>query len=122
MRYAAVCLAIVVGMAGWSPAREPNKVNLAVLYVGRPSTPRGKAYQEFLRRHFQWVKATEWPGFVPEQANSFDAVLLDWSQEERPPKPMSPLGPRQAWNKPTVLLGSAGLLLAEAWDSHGAIG
>src|SRR5262249_51368998 len=97
-----------------------EKSDLRVLYVGAPSSPRGQAYAKFLSAHFRHAEATKRDGFDPAQAKAFDVVLLDWSQEERNAK--APLGPKDAWAKPTVLLGSAGLLLAQAWEVHGAIG
>jgi hypothetical protein len=106
-----------------SSAGEPErKVNLAVLYLGNPDTPRGRAYADFLGKHFRKVEIAERKGFDPKRAEPFDVVVLDWSQNERPEKPMSPLGPKNTWGKPTVLLGSAGLLLAEAWEIVGTIG
>jgi hypothetical protein len=109
-------------LAGLSPAQTAEKINLRLLYVGDPTSARGQTYAEFLRQHFRHADAAQRKGFDPRRASAFDVVLLDWSQTERPDKPMSPLGPKQSWEKPTVLLGSAGLLLAEAWEIHGTIG
>jgi hypothetical protein len=101
-------------------AGEPAKSDLRVLYVGEPSSPRGEAYAKFLAAHFRHAEAADRDGFDPGRAKAFDVVLLDWPQSEREVK--SPLGPKDSWAKPTVLLGSAGLLLAQAWEVHGAIG
>jgi hypothetical protein len=114
------CLVPVLPVASAGEGTKPQA--LSVLYVGNAATPRGREYAAFLQKHFRKAAAAERNGFDPKQAAAFDVVLLDWSQGERPEKPMSPLGPREAWDKPTVLLGSAGLLLAEAWDIHGGIG
>jgi hypothetical protein len=128
MRIACLTLAAMLGLTACATAAEtPKKMELNILYVGNASTPRGKAYAEFLRRHFRRVAAAERKEFDPRQAAAFDVVVLDWSQNDRPrsdqpQKPVSPLGPKEAWDKPTVLLGSAGLLLAEAWEINGAIG
>jgi hypothetical protein len=103
-------------------ADAAEKIDLSVFYVGNPSTPRGKSYTAFLSQSFRRVEAAERRGFDPKKAAGFDVVLLDWSQSDRQAKAQSPLGPKDAWNKPTVLLGSAGLLLAEVWKIHGAIG
>jgi hypothetical protein len=75
-----------------------------------------------LRKHFRQVQAAERKGFEPRRAADFDVALLDWSQSDRGDGKASPLGPKDSWTRPTVLLGSAGLLLAEAWEIHGAIG
>jgi hypothetical protein len=118
-------IAIIAALAStlWSLAGEPEKkTNLSVLYVGNSSMPRGRAYAEFLGKHFRKVEAVERKGFDAQRAEPFDVVVLDWSQGDRPEKPTSPLGPKKAWGKPTVLLGSAGLLLAEAWEIVGTIG
>jgi hypothetical protein len=101
-------------------AQAGEKSDLRVLYVGTPSSPRGEAYIKFLAAHFRRAEAADRDGFDPEKANGFDVVLLDWPQSEREAK--QPFGPRDSWAKPTVLLGSAGLLLARAWEVHGAIG
>jgi hypothetical protein len=101
-------------------AEEAKKSDLSILYIGNVSTPRGKSYTAFLSRSFRRVAAVERREFDPRKAAEFDVVLLDWSQRERQEK--QPLGPKDAWSKPTVLLGSAGLLLADAWQIHGAIG
>jgi len=53
-------------------------------------------------------------------------VLLDWPQSnstrEDWKRGRSPLGDRNAWTKPTVLLGSAGLNLAVVWKVRGGSG
>ena len=128
MRIAFLALAAVFGLSACSAATgAEKKIELSVLYVGNASAPRGKEYAELLRGHFRHVAAEERKGFDPRQAASVDVVVLDWSQSDRPQnnrpaKPASALGPMAAWEKPTVLLGSAGLLLAEAWEINGAIG
>src|SRR5262245_21708139 len=91
-------------------ARAGEKSDLRVLYVGGASSPRGQAYAQFLAAHFRHAEAAGRDGFDPARARAFDVVLLDWSQDDRDDK--LPLGPKDTWAKPTVLLGSAGLLLA----------
>ena len=123
MLRALVAITAAFALTTCSAGREPEKkVSLSVLYVGNPSTPRGKAYADFLARHFRKVETAERKGFEVKRAEPFDVVMLDWSQQERPEKPTSPFGPKEPWSKPTVLLGSSGLLLAEAWEIVGTIG
>ena len=110
----------LLGLGVGSQAGDPAKSDLRVLYVGTPSSPRGVAYAKFLAAHFRHAEAADRDGFDPGRAKGFDVVLLDWPQSEREAKP--PLGPKDAWGKPTVLLGSAGLILAKAWEVHGAVG
>ena len=121
MRNACFVLMTVLFLNSYCLAAEmAKKSDLSILYVGNVSTPRGKSYTVFLSKSFRRVAAVERKEFDPRKAVEFDVVLLDWSQRERQEK--QPLGPKDAWNKPTVLLGSAGLLLAEPWQIHGAIG
>ena len=110
--------AILFGLGAGTQAAD--KSELRIMYVGTPSSPRGVSYTKFLAAHFRHVKAADREGFDPASAERFDVVLLDWPQSERETK--APLGPMDSWAKPTVLLGSTGLLLAEAWEIHGAVG
>src|SRR5437773_6183550 len=95
---------------------------LKVLYIGDTGTPRAQQFTGFLAKNVARVEAASRKDFKPADAAEFDVVLLDWPQsqtarEER--KGQSPLGDRAAWNKPTVLLGSAGLNLAVVWTVRG---
>lgn len=92
-----------------------------LLYVGH----RAPEFQPFLKTNFAKVETTTRERFQPQAAKDFDVVLLDWPQsglarEER--LGTAPLGKRENWSKPTVLLGSAGLNLAVAWKIKGGIG
>ena len=108
--------------AGVLPAAEAVSP-LRVLYVG----PRAGEFEPFLQAHFKSVAATNLSqGFIPpEQVKDVDVVLLDWPQSEEARAARtgsSPLGKREDWRKPTVLLGSAGLNLAVCWKLHGGSG
>jgi hypothetical protein len=104
-----------------------------VLYVGNRGTPRAEAYARFLAEHFARVDVAGRDGFDPGSAAAADVVVLDWSQEDARPDGQlkfpyperalkSPLGERAGWSRPTVLLGSAGHLLAAPWQVHGGLG
>lgn len=87
-----------------------------VLYIGH----RASDFEPFLKAHFTNAASVPLDGFKPSQAKDFDVVLLDWPQSETARGLRvhgSPLGKREEWNKPTVLLGSAGLNLAVAWTA-----
>ena len=78
-----------------------------VLYLGH----RAADFEPFLKQHFTEVKSVSRDEFKPAQARDFDVVLLDWPQSETARGLRthdSPLGKREDWDKPTVLLGSAG--------------
>jgi hypothetical protein len=105
------------------PAAELGK--LRVLYVGNAKSARAAEFQAFLRTNVAQVAVAERVGFDPARADSFDVVLLDWSQSdsrgEFPPR-KSPLGEAKSWAKPVVFLGSAGLHMAIVWDVKGGFG
>jgi hypothetical protein len=108
---------------GLCPAAELR--DLKVLYVGNPSSARAADFKAFLGTNVAKVTVAARVGFDPALASQFDVVLLDWPQSESqghfPPKE-SPLGSRDAWVKPTVLLGSAGLHMAIVWEVKGGFG
>src|SRR6185437_6174376 len=86
---------------------------------------RGDEFMPFLKEHFAKVESVTRDKFQPSQAKGFDVVLLDWPQSGQMRGAWldgSPLGRREDWAKPTVLLGSAGLNLAVAWKLHGGSG
>ncbi len=91
-----------------------------VLYVGQ----RAQDFEPFLKEHFVEVKCIPRDEFQVSQANGYDVVLLDWPQTGMQGAWLGPcpLGKREMWNKPTVLLGSAGLNLAVAWKLKGGSG
>jgi len=103
--------------AGANELRE-----LKVLYVG---TERASAYIDFLSGKVAKIEAKRREAFKVGDAAAFDVILLDWPQGEETRemrKLKSPLGGRDEWEKPTVLLGSAGLNLAVAWKLKGGSG
>jgi hypothetical protein len=105
-----------------SAALAGPKTSLRLLYLGG-ETGRTRVVESFLKEHFGHVTVGERRKFDPAVLKDVDVVVLDWSQRDNefPPK-QSPLGPREAWTKPTVLLGSAGLHLAAIWEVKGGFG
>src|SRR5258705_484575 len=94
---------------------------LRVLYIGQ----RPDEFEPLLKAHFVKDASIARDQFKPAQAQDFDVVLLDWPQSGGMRGAWldgSPLGKRDEWNKPTVLLGSAGLNLAVCWKLHGGSG
>jgi len=107
-------LTLVVGSA-------ESAIPLRVLYVGH----RPAEFEPVLKTHFAKVESTRREGFKPQSANDFDVVVLDWPQSDLARQErggVSPLGKREEWSKPTVLVGSAGLNLAVAWKVNGGFG
>ena len=83
---------------------------------------RAAGFQRFLAERFTLARVV--PHGTPDAAllEETDVVLLDWPQDGTLEAPASPLGERDAWSKPTVLLGSAGLRTAMAWEVFGGSG
>jgi hypothetical protein len=97
---------------------------LNVLYLARTNEPeRTEAFSRFLSQRFRKCVVEKRIDFRSELLNDADVVVIDWSQGERVSnKAESPVGPLEEWDKPTVFLGSAGLLMAKAWNIIGDAG
>ncbi|HLN28752.1 MAG TPA: hypothetical protein VK395_13490 [Gemmataceae bacterium] len=119
------CLLALCILGPWTsaaPAAEP-KLPLHVFYVGSGPKARVDAFAEFLKSHFTRVSMASRDGFKTAQAQDADVVLLDWSQAEGDSrKATSPFGKVEEWSKPTVLLDSAGLIMAGQWQIFGGAG
>lgn len=98
-------------------------IPLKVLYVGEaPTSARATQFTRFLQNRVSAAQGISRTEFQPARAGAFDVVLLDWPQSAKDLGKNPPLGERAAWTKPTVLLGSAGLNLAIAWQIRGGSG
>jgi hypothetical protein len=110
---------------GWGlpgTAGEP-RLPLRVVYLGNENTPRATEFVDFLRTRFEQVAERNRDDLDLDSIGAFDVLLLDWSQSDSgSAKAVSPLGSRDRWSMPTVLLGSAGHLLATPWQIIGGAG
>ena len=97
------------------------KLDLKILFVGEPDTERTKAFVSFLGKYAKDVTTAPMDGSAVKLAQDVDVVVLDWlhgmDAEDK-----NPIGERKDWNKPTVLIGHAGLRLSTAWRLHGGFG
>lgn len=118
-------------LAPAAPAQEPDRnPALHVAFVGALDTDRGRDFAAFLRRHFGRVDLVERDGCTPGQLRTADVVVLDWPQKDgiahwfadRQKPRRNPLGNFARWDRPTVLLGSAGLNVAADWNLPGNYG
>jgi hypothetical protein len=116
-------LLVAAFVAGPSAAGEAQVLPLRVLYVGNTKSERAQEFAKFLKGHFVQASIADRVDFAPEKAATIDVVILDWPQSETDiRKAKSPFGELKEWSKPTVLLGSAGLLLAGSWQLIGGAG
>jgi hypothetical protein len=119
-------LLLVLMITGLRPsgleATEPP-IPLRVLYVGNSKSPRAGHFAEYLRKHFVRVTVADREGFNTSAAQDADVLLLDWSQSDSNLRETAiPFGGPEDWCKPTVLLNSAGLLVAGQWQLIGGAG
>ena len=136
MRYlSSMALALAIASPAIAADDAARTRSLRVLYVGNTDTDRGRSYARFLGETFTLVGAADRRTFDPGSVRDVDVVVLDWSQGDtdhrnhparNPSAPesglTSPLGERSRWTRPTVLLGSAGHLLAAPWKVFGGSG
>jgi len=115
-------LAFLAALAAQEPAKNPQRL----AFLGEPDSARTKAYTDFLQQRFASVTTFDRDDADLAKVREADVVVLDWCQSAAAHKQRaarwSPLGKREAWDKPTVLLGSAGLNLAGAWQVRGSFG
>ena len=117
---AALLLCALPALGQEKPVAPP----LDVLYVSDgTAADRAQAFESFLKKRFSSVATSDHDHVSRMDLEAADVVLLDWSMErgDMPPK-SSPLGEREEWNRPTVLLGCAGLHHACAWEVAGGSG
>lgn len=122
-----VVLALSLGAAAQDRSLNPA---LHVAFVGDLQSPRGKYFVQFLRAQFPRVDTVERAMCTPDQLRTADVVVLDWPQEQGVMKWLddkqaprhSPFGELSRWDRPTVLIGSAGLNLAGLWNLPGTYG
>ena len=122
----AVVLALPAGAAAQDRSLNPP---LHVAFVGELESARGQDFVQFLRAQFARVDTIDRAKCTPEQLRTVDVVVLDWPQEDgvmakfhkkEPCK--NPLGELARWDRPTVLIGSAGLNVATEWSVPGGYG
>lgn len=123
----AILMTVVSLASPGNTESEPTRpIPLNVIYLGTQKTPRAQAYEAFLKENFTSVRAADRDSFDLATLGKADVVLLDWSQSDvdlmQRKTLKSPLGPRENWTTPTVLLGSAGLLIAGPWRTNGSYG
>jgi len=118
---ASLLLAMLVPPVSASASKDLGEIR--VLYVGIPQSDRARDFQEFLQPNLAAIGVASRHTFRPAEAEGYDVVLLDWPQEgELRDQKGHPFGPLHEWRRPTVLLGSAGLRTAVAWQVRGGSG
>ena len=116
---------LVAGILGAAQLQAADLGKMSVLYLGTSGSARFQHFSSFLGTNVGKLETTSRDEFKPSDATPFDVVVLDWPQQGdqfKDARFSSPLGKREEWSKPTVLLGSAGLNLAVVWKIRGGAG
>jgi len=129
MRLRAPGVVLALSLSALAQDRSFNPA-LHVAFVGDLQSERGADFVKFLREQFARVDAVERSTTTPGQLRTADIVVLDWPQaegvmlwlEDKQKARHSPLGDLARWDRPTVLIGSAGLNLAGSWNLPGTHG
>lgn len=122
-----VGLVLSLAAAAQDPSLNPA---LHIAFVGDLESERGADFVKFLRQQFARVDSVERSKCTPDQLRTADVVVVDWPQsdgvsgwmEDKKKARHNPLGDLERWDRPTVLLGSAGLNLAADWNLPGTQG
>jgi hypothetical protein len=93
----------------FAAADDPvGKINLRVLFAGKPGDARSKAFVGFLEEHFTKVGQASYSDFQPAMADQYDVVVFDSpaSQGAAPKLPAN-------FNRASVLISGAGVRAIE---------
>lgn len=99
-----------------SPAKLPQRV----LYAGTKDAERSRQFLDLLGEHFAAVEFADYSAFAPARADDFDVVIFDADVQptersiglpsSRPQLPAD-------WDRPSVLIGAGGVIVAEEFES-----
>jgi hypothetical protein len=119
MRYG--CLAALAAMVLLNAtASAAEKIDVKVLYAGKPNDARTKDFVSFLQQHFVRVGEADYEKFKPDEARDFDVVIFDWpsiyprdKDGKIAPKLTSLNSPKppklpEDFTRPAILIGAAG--------------
>jgi hypothetical protein len=104
-------LCVLAILVGPRLAQAGEKIDLKILYAGKPGSGRERDFVEFLKEHFTAVTNTDMSKFTVAQAAGVDVVLLDWdgTSEEVFKAPRPKLG--EGYSRATVTIGVPGAFI-----------
>jgi len=117
LRALAIVALALTGMAAQEKPPAPEKIQLRVLYAGKPESPREKEFVALLGGHFAEVGTIHLGSACSAKAKDWDVVVLDWisiyPRDEQgktiPNKGISmpPVKLDAAFSRATVMIGAA---------------
>jgi hypothetical protein len=120
MRYGCLAAALAALALLNATASAAEKIEVKVLYAGKPNDARTKDFVSFLQQHFVRVGEADYEKFKPDEAKDFDVVIFDWpsiyprdKDGKIAPKFISLNSPKppklsEDFNRPAILIGAAG--------------
>lgn len=78
MRFGKLTSALAALMLASQAVAADERIDVKVLYAGKPGDARTKDYVAFLRQHFVRIGETDYEKFQPAEAKDFDVVIFDW--------------------------------------------
>lgn len=113
---AGAVLAFVVPKAD----HEPERPRLAVLYAGKPDSPRTERFRAFLEPWVARVETISLSDLDAEAAAPFDVVVADWERRYGEDGYQSPEPHRKALGRefptPVVMIGAVAGELVKSWS------
>ena len=120
MRYRCLAASLAALVLLDPTASAAEKIQLKVLYAGKPNDTRTKDFVSFLQQHFVRVGEVDYEKFKADEAKDFDVVLFDWpsiyprdKDGKIDPKLNSLNSPKppklpEDFDRPAILIGAAG--------------
>jgi len=120
MLLALAVAALPIGQDAAVPAPVLEKLPQRVLYAGTADSERTRQFVALLGEHFAAAAFADYSAFDPASADGFDVVIFD--AEVRPTEttiglPMSRPELPEDWDRPSVLIGAGGVMVAESFES-----
>ena len=107
---AAALLSVVWVCYAAEETTASEKMDVRLLYVGKPDSSREKDFVEFLTKHFKEVKTGDLAKFSESQTDGFDVVVLDWEGDGfKAPRPQL----SRQYARSTITVGVAGAIICD---------
>ena len=101
-----LCMAVLSGTG--TAQDQSSKIDLRVLYAGKPGSTREQDFAALLREHFCNVTTGDLAKFEPRSADGFDVIILDYPGDGFDARRVR--FPRE-YARPTVTVGIVGALI-----------